>query len=89
MRESHIEKKVVNYAVDNGWLQFKFVSVNCRGVPDRIFIRHGVVIFIEFKAPNKKLQPLQKLIFKKISDQNIKIYVVDNIELGKRILDEN
>jgi hypothetical protein len=36
--EKVIEKTVCKYAESKGCVQFKFVSVNNRGVPDRIII---------------------------------------------------
>jgi hypothetical protein len=40
---------VCKYAESKGCVQFKFVSVNNRGVPDRIIITPvGEVLFVEF-----------------------------------------
>ena len=50
IRERDIEKKACDLAKAAGWLVFKFVSPSQRGVPDRIFIRQGRIVFIEFKA---------------------------------------
>lgn len=87
MRESHIEKKVSEYAKANGWLTYKFSSPNNRGVPDRVYMKEGVVFFIEFKALGKTTTTLQEKNIQRIREQNIKVFVVDDIEEGKKIVD--
>ena len=56
MRESKIEKEVSRYAKDKGWLTYKFKSPGQRGVPDKIFMRNGIMFLIEFKATGKSLR---------------------------------
>jgi len=53
--ESLTERRVHQWAVDHGVMSFKFEHVGNRGWPDRIFIRHGKCVLIEFKAEG--LQP--------------------------------
>ncbi len=87
MRESEIEKKVSEYAKAKGWLVYKFVSPSQRGVPDKIFIGGGDIFFIEFKAPGKKPTKLQDKIFSKIRGELFEVYIIDNIEQGKKLID--
>ena len=87
MLESEIEKTVCNYAKSKGWLVFKFVSPSNRGVPDRIFMRAGKMFFIEFKATGKCSTKLQKKKAKDIQKQLFGVYVVDDIGIGKKIID--
>lgn len=47
--EKTVEAKAVAYAKSRGWWTSKFVAPGLRGVPDRIFIRQGRTLFIEFK----------------------------------------
>jgi len=88
VRESYIEKRVCAYAVLLGWVHYKFSSPGNRGVPDRILLRKGRIIFIEFKATGKKPTKLQYYIHKIIRKLGFKVYVVDDIEAGKMLLDE-
>lgn len=61
MRESEVESYFNRRVKLLGGITFKFTSVNCRGVPDRIAIIPGVgTFFVELKAPDKKLRPLQE-----------------------------
>lgn len=89
MLEKKIEKTVCDYAKLKGFAVFKFVSANNRGVPDRIFIKDKKVFFIEFKAKGKKTSSLQDVQIKKIMEQGIDCFVVDDIQKGKDIIDVN
>lgn len=88
MRESEIEKKVSEYAKAKGWLVYKFVSPSQRGVPDKIFIGGGEIFFIEFKAPGKKPTKLQDKVFNKIRDELFGVYIIDDVEQGKKLIDK-
>jgi hypothetical protein len=80
IRERDIEAKVVKWAKANGWLTYKFVSPSQRGVPDRIFIKDGCIVFVEFKAPGKKPTPLQAQTIRKMKDAGCEVWVCDNAE---------
>jgi len=80
MLERQIEKKVCEKAKLAGWLTYKWVSPSQAGVPDRIFIRDGEIIFIEFKAFGKKPTELQKKTIEKLKGQKMKVYICDSIE---------
>lgn len=88
MRESKIEKEVCKYAREKGWLTFKWSSPGNRGVPDRILIKKEKIIFIEFKplgglCTELQLHTMGKLIFRGFS-----VFMVDNVEYGKKIIDK-
>ena len=87
MRESEIEKEVCLYAKSKGWLTYKFISPSSKGVPDRILLNNGKVIFIEFKANKKLPTKLQNKIISNIRSKNIQVYVIDNINDGKKLID--
>lgn len=87
MLESSIERKVKSYARTRGWLAYKWVSPSNRGVPDGIFIRHGKMFFIEFKAPDKKVTKLQKKHITDLQRHGFKCYIVSDVEYGKSIVD--
>ena len=90
MRESVIEHEVCKYASSTGWLNYKFVSPNNRGVPDRIFIKSGKVIFIEFKALGKKPTKLQSHTMEKLEKVGgVPTYVVDNVSQGCEIINHH
>jgi hypothetical protein len=87
MRESVIETKVSDYAKSHGWGCYKFTSPGRSGVPDRLYIRNGIHIFIEFKATGKQLRPLQVVTINKMEGYGAKVYVVSSYLQGKEIFD--
>lgn len=60
MRESALERKVVAHCRAAGVLCYKFSSPARRGVPDRILLYRGRVMFLELKAEGKKPTKLQE-----------------------------
>ena len=87
MLEKVIEKKVTAYAVSLGWDSYKFVSPNNRGVCDRIYLMQGRTIFVEFKAEGKKPTKLQHRHHQKLRAQGFTVYVIDNVDEGRRIFE--
>lgn len=85
MLESTIEKKVKDYAKAKGWLSYKWSSPSVKGVPDRIFLRAGKAVFVEFKATGKRPTKLQQYVINKLREEDCVVYVVDSIERGKKI----
>lgn len=86
MRESTIEAKICRHAKQNGWLVYKFSSPGTRGVPDRIFIKNGRLIFVEFKSSDGELTPLQNLQIEKLKKAGMEVYVINNVPDGKALL---
>ena len=80
MLEKKIEKKCADLAKKAGWLTYKFVSPSQRGVPDRIFIKDGRTVFVEFKALGKKPSQLQAQTIRKMQAQGCEVYVCDSVE---------
>lgn len=80
MRESFIERKCCEWAKVNGWLAFKFTSPNNRAVPDRLFIKDGRVVFVEFKAPGKQPTKLQASVINLMRARGATVFVIDNYE---------
>ncbi len=90
MLEKQIEKKVSDCAKQLGYLSFKFNSMGCRSVPDRIFISpRGLVILIEFKKLGCKATEKQTAMINKLINQGVIVYIVDNVEDGKTILNKH
>lgn len=87
MKESTIEKAVTAYAKSKGWLSYKWLSLNQRGVPDRLFFKAGKVKLIEFKRPAGKVTPLQACVHRQLGHQGFMVNVVNSIEQGKDLFD--
>ena len=54
VRESKVECRCCEYAQGRGWWVSKFTAPGKKAVPDRVFIRNGVVLFVEFKRPGEE-----------------------------------
>lgn len=80
LRERWIERAACEWAEAAGWYVRKFNSTNHRGVPDRIFIRDGRVVFIEFKGPKGKLTALQDREIKLLRRKGVEAYVCRTVE---------
>ncbi len=85
--EKQIEEKVCTYAKEKGFLVYKFTSPARAAVPDRMFVRSGRVFFVEFKRSGQKPTPPQEREHKRLRDAGITVYVIDNVEDGKRMID--
>lgn len=85
--EKDIEKRVCDYAKSLKMLVYKFTSPSRRSVPDRMFITAaGVVFFIEFKRKGQQPTPSQEVEICKIRAAGVRVFVVDDTEIGKDII---
>lgn len=87
MRERDIEKHLVKRCKELRIWQRKFVSPGHRGVPDRILLYEGEVLFLELKAPGKHLRPLQQREISAIRHHRGSALWADNKEQVDRILE--
>ena len=88
MLEKQIEQVVCAYAKSRGLLAYKFTSPARRSVPDRLFLGpDGVSFFIEFKAPGNVPTKLQSREITRITALGHRVYVCDDVEIGKRWID--
>ena len=87
MLERDIERKVKDYAKKKGMLVYKFVSPNNRSVPDDIIFYKGITFLIEFKAPGKHPTKLQQTTIDRLKSEQIAVYVIDDVEQGKQLVD--
>ena len=87
MAEGYIEGNVVAAAEADGWFSRKLQWIGRDGAPDRLFVKLGRVVFIEFKDKDKKTKGIQKNECKRLKEAGAEIYVnVDTITQGCRIL---
>jgi hypothetical protein len=87
VREKHVEKGVVTWARDNGWITWKLWGFNQVGIPDRIFLyKAPVIVFMEFKRPGGRYGPLQERWGKLLAGRGFLWYTVEQVENGIHIL---
>lgn len=84
--ESSVEGDACDYAKTRGWMVFKFVSPGRKGVPDRLFIRDGRHLFIEFKRLNNEARRQQEKRHREMREHGAEVYVVDNLKDAYELL---
>ena len=77
--EAKIEDAACKWAVGQGWLAMKFTSPARRSVPDRIFIRDGQVVFVEFKTPKGVLTSGQEREIARLRGKGATVYVCRSV----------
>jgi hypothetical protein len=78
--EISVENKARDYATARGWLAWKFTVLGKVGVPDRIFIGYGRVLFVEFKKLKKVPRLKQAAVIKLMRTHGAEVAVVDNMK---------
>jgi hypothetical protein len=77
--ESTIEKYLRRYVEKLGGCCWKFVSPGTDGVPDRIVLLGGRVIFVELKRPGETPRPLQLKRHVQLRGLGFEVAVLDSI----------
>lgn len=87
--EKTLEKKLRVEIEKRGGRCFKFAASYFAGVPDRIcLLPGGVIFFAEVKTTNQKPTKLQLSVHKILTDLGFKVFVIDNSEMIIQILNE-
>ncbi len=88
--EAQIENKAREYLKELGGCLMKWTSPGNSGVPDRIAVHPNFgVCFMEFKAPGKRLTPLQREVCEELAGFGARIYAdVDSVTKARQIIDD-
>jgi hypothetical protein len=86
LKESTLEKKAVEFAHACGWSFFKLAKTGKRGTPDRLFLRNGEAVFIEFKAPGEKPTKLQLYRIRELIKDGFTATWFDNLDEFKNFM---
>ena len=86
MRESIIEKYLVERVKGLGGECRKLRWIGRNGAPDRIVMLKGQVIFIELKASGKKCRPHQIREHKRMQRMGQHIEIIDSFERVNEVL---
>lgn len=84
--EKKLEADHRKIAKRNGWFVEKIMKTGRGGFPDRLYIKDGREVHIEWKALGKKATPLQLERHAEMRAHGAEVYVVDNIDDANRIL---
>lgn len=89
MKESQIERRLVEGVKRLGGMCLKFVSPGTLGVPDRIIITaKGRVIFVELKTETGRLTKIQRYVIGEMQKRGANARVVKGIDEVKELLAE-
>ena len=93
LNEKQVELKLVTETRKKGGLAVKFVSPSFSGMPDRlVLLPHGVMGFVEVKAPGKKPRLLQVSRHAMLREMGFQVFVLDAMEdipgLLQKIMEE-
>lgn len=87
MNENIIEQRLKKEIEKIGGKALKFVSPGVAGVPDRIVLMpNGVIVFVELKAPGKKLRAMQEYRAKELRTLGFRVECIDSIEKIKELI---
>lgn len=81
MRERDIERKLKVEVERIGGLCLKFTS-SVSGIPDRLVLYDGKLIFVELKAPGNRPRPLQMVWIRRLRNLGFRVEIIDD---GKQI----
>ena len=84
--EDTIESTVVGKAERAGWFTRKVAWTGRTSAPDRVFIKDGRTVWIEFKRAKKKAVGLQAKEGQEMMDHGAEWHSVNTIADGLRIL---
>ena len=84
--EKGVEMPVVKRAEKAGWFVRKLAWPGRIGAPDRVFIKDGRVVWIEFKDAGKRPRKSQELEHDRMKAAGAEIYWCDNVLEALQIL---
>ena len=89
MKEKFIEQKFTQAVKAAGGIAPKFVSPGFDGMPDRlVLLPKGMMAFVEVKAANGRVRPLQVARHLLLRRLGFKVYVLNDIAQIPIIIDE-
>lgn len=84
--EKYIETEVTKAAQAAGWMVMPITWRGETGAPDRLFLKDGDHVWIEFKSPGETPRADQVRAHGRLRDHGAEVFVVDTVEAGKKAL---
>lgn len=88
MIESQVERYLHSKVTANYGMCLKFVSPGTVGVPDRIVIHRGRIMFVELKRPGEKPRPLQQVRARQMRAAGARVYCISTTDQVDRFVNE-
>ena len=83
--EAQIQAKIIKIMENDGWFVVKLIQTNRNGIPDLVAHKEGKTLYVEVKAINGRISPLQAHRITELLERSIKIAKQENAisaELG-------
>ena len=81
MEENRVERKLIKQVEKIGGKAYKWNPTGVIGVPDRmVLLPGGKVIFVELKAPGKKLRKIQEFRAYELRKLGFQVECLDTVE---------
>lgn len=87
MLEKTIQGNVVKAARKAGWIALKQNPTGTTGYPDYLFLKNGVVRFIEFKRPGEEPSPIQYERIDELREQKFAVMWTSSEAEARKFLD--
>jgi hypothetical protein len=79
MLESKLKEVIKKKLTAQGWWVVGLIQTTENGIPDKMCLRQGRVVFLEFKRPGRwKADPLQKFRIEQLQKRGFEAYVVND-----------
>lgn len=88
MREAAIERRLTQAVRKAGGIAFKFTSPGHSGVPDRLILLPGRVLFVELKTETGKLSKLQAVTQKLMRKLGADVRTLYGMDQVNRFIEE-
>lgn len=79
MLESAIKKRCSRQLEEWGWEVIHLIQTSKNGIPDTLILRAGRMVFLEFKRPGKRPEPLQEYRHKKLREHGFEVIVAKSL----------
>lgn len=83
----HVQNPVIEHGKANGWFVRRVGWLGRVGAPDTVFAKAGVTLWIEFKDAGEPPNVLQAREHKRMRRAGMLVFVIDDAEAGRRLLD--
>lgn len=85
-RESEDERRFNRIAESAGWFQDKIMKTSRNSFPDRLYLKNGRFVLIEWKSDVGKCTPKQLLRHEELRKHGAEVYVTNSILAAMRML---
>ncbi len=85
LKESLIQKKVIQYLEKNGWYVIKLIQTNKNGIADLCILKDSVAVFIEVKKPGLRPSLLQAFRAQQLAQKGFTTLIVHDIKEIKHL----